>query len=243
MLSRRLLFGILLLLVVLSVAYTDSDRPEGEDNPCPVSPDNRNMVRRLITTIKGKDGDTVILPCSTKNKTDLSYDRVEWFKGMTTENKPIHKYVRRSDPPQTQRDDFKDRTSLSEEGLHSGDCSLNLRVKKSDSGSYYCCVPGRLYCPVNLEEEDSSKMHQNVTVSPVKPPNGTDGLNKIIGGVVGGVLGVGALIIIIALAYRYREQLMNYCSGMKPTNQQIYQVVPLQDQLPPPNQDLSEANR
>ncbi|XP_030266407.1 uncharacterized protein LOC115577644 [Sparus aurata] len=394
--SRRSLFGILLLLVVLSVAYKDSDRPEGKNNHCPVSPDNPLMVQRPITTIKGKDGDTVILPCSTKDKMDISHDRVEWFKGPTTENKPIHKYVWRGRAIQTQRDDFKGRTSISEEGLLSGDCSLSLTVTTSDSGLYYGCVAGLLYCPVNLEvlaaaedssqmnrndpespvnslihpeentnlydplnpdmlqcpnrtiegkdgdtvilpcstknkmdisleevewtfmdpttgkktvhlyfqgkdilheqrddfkdrtslfkkelssgncslsllattshsgkyqscvgghlcctvnlkvlpegKEDTSQKHQNVTESPDNPLNGTDGQKNIIGGVVGGVLGVAALIIIITLAYRYREQLMNFCRRRSSNNPQT-QSVSYQAQHPPQNQENEPADQ
>ncbi|XP_030286033.1 uncharacterized protein LOC115589329 [Sparus aurata] len=124
--------------------------PKGKNNTCP-DPDNPNMVQRPNTTIKGKDGDTVILPCSTKNRMNLSHDRVEWFKGPTKENKPIHKYIWRGHAIQIQRDDFKDRTSLFEEELSSGNCSLRLQVNTSHSGLYYCCVPGLLYCPVNLD--------------------------------------------------------------------------------------------
>ncbi|XP_030266414.1 uncharacterized protein LOC115577655 [Sparus aurata] len=105
---------------------------------------------------------------------DLSYDTVKWFKDSTTENEPIHKYVWRGHAIQTQRDDFKGRTSISEEGLLSGDCSLSLTVTTSDSGLYYCCVPGLLYCPVNLEvlpaeEDDTSQMNRNDPVSPDNP--------------------------------------------------------------------------
>ncbi|XP_030286850.1 uncharacterized protein LOC115589823 isoform X2 [Sparus aurata] len=229
---RRLLL-VILLFTWLTVAFGDSVRPAGKDtshkqdnqksNPCP-DPRNPNMVQRPNTTIKGKDGDTVILPCSTKNKTDISNKKIEWFKGPTTEDKPIHKYVRRFDPPQTQRDDFKNRTSLSEEGLLSGDCSLNLTVNTSHSGLYYCCVPGLLYCLVNLKVhpkgKDTSQEQDNRN-------DGTDGPtpNNWITGAVAAAFVVAALISLGVYCY--------YGSGQNSNNPPINLELPLRAQQPP----------
>lgn len=110
------------------------------------------VVQKLHTNVTGKDGDTVPLPCSTENKTNISRDIIQWYKGpKTKENKPIHKYVPRDRPPQTPRDDFINLTSLSEKGLLSGDCSLNLTVNTSHNDTYYCYVAGRLLCTVTLK--------------------------------------------------------------------------------------------
>ncbi|XP_030286863.1 uncharacterized protein LOC115589830 [Sparus aurata] len=247
--SRRSLFGILLLHMVLSVAYTDSVLPKGKNNPCP-DPDKPNMVQRPITTIKGKVGDTVILPCSTENKTDISHDRVEWFKDSTTENEPIHKYVWRGHAIQTQRDDFKDRTSLSEERLLSGDCSLNLTVNTSHSGSYYCCVPGLLYCPVNLEvlpEDDTFNKHQDVTESPDKPLNGTDGpttnywtTDHIVAVGVGVGVGVAVVAALIALVVHFcRKRCKQRCSQRNSNNSQKDQDILLRVR---PSKDEADQN-
>ena len=100
-----------------------------------------------------KVGVTVILPCSTKNKTDISRDLVEWLvKDPTTGNyTDVHVYNQGEDQLHKQRDDFKDRTSLFKEELSSGDCSLSLLVTTSHNGTYCCCVPGRLCCTVTLK--------------------------------------------------------------------------------------------
>ncbi|XP_030286883.1 uncharacterized protein LOC115589840 isoform X2 [Sparus aurata] len=231
------------ILLLLVACCGDSVHPE-ERNNFSHDPLNPDRLQCPITTIVGKDGDTVILPCSTKDKMDISHEEVEWtFKDPTTgKDKVVHTYFQGEDFLYKQSDEFKDRTSLFKEELSSGNCSLSLLVTTSHDGSYRCFVPGNLPCNFTLKvlpegEEDSSQKHQDVTESPDNP-NSTDGQNNVTGVVVGGVLGVVALIIIITLAYRYREQLKNLpCSQRKPKNQQIYQDVPLQAQRPPQDEE------
>ncbi|XP_030266406.1 uncharacterized protein LOC115577643 [Sparus aurata] len=227
--------GRLCCTVNLKVLPAEEDSSEDD----PVSPDKPNMLQCQNTTIEGKAGDTVILPCSTKNKMDISLEEVKWtFMDPTTGKKTVHLYFQGEDYLHQQSDDFKDRTSLFKEELSSGNCSLSLLATTSHNGSYQSYVGGRLCCTVNLKvlpaEEDSS---EDDPVSPDKPNNGTDGQNNIIGGVVGGVLGVAALIIIITLAYRHREQLKNCCSGTNSNNPQIYQDIPLQALQPPEDEE------
>ena len=110
-------------------------------------------MQRPNTNIEAEDGDRVILPCSTKDKTDISHDQVEWLvkDPATGEYEDVHLYHQGEDQLYKQRDDFKDRTSLFKEELSSGNCSLSLLVNTSHSDTYYCCVGGRLYCTVNVK--------------------------------------------------------------------------------------------
>lgn len=172
-------FEILLFILLVDVF----GGPGGKD---PVSPDNPLMLQCPNTPVPGEDGKPVILPCSTKNKMDISNDLVEWlFKDPTTgDYKHVHTYYQRKDQLHKQRDDFKNRTSLFKKELSSGNCSLRLQVTTSHNGTYQCrvVIDGKPdFCQVNLEvlpkgKNNTSLGNQDVTVSPVKPPNGTDGL-------------------------------------------------------------------
>uniref|UniRef100_A0A3Q1IDF4 Ig-like domain-containing protein n=1 Tax=Anabas testudineus TaxID=64144 RepID=A0A3Q1IDF4_ANATE len=52
----------------------------------------------------------------------------------------VHLYHNEADDPEAQIEDYKGRTALSHNNLFSGDCSLSLRVKTSDAGTYRCSV-------------------------------------------------------------------------------------------------------
>ncbi|KAM8747160.1 uncharacterized protein AB9X84_015278 [Acanthopagrus schlegelii] len=218
---------------------------DSEENNHLYDPLNPNMLQCPNTTTEVKDGDRVILPCSEKDKMDISHDQVEWtFKDPTTgEDKSVHLYFQREDFFQRQSDNFKDRTSLFRDQLSSGNCSLSLLVTTSHSGTYHSCVGGRLCCTVTLKvlpagEDDSSQMNQEVTVSPDKPNNGTDGptTTQEVG------LGVGIpaallLLVIIILVYRYRDQLMKFFSTIWSRMKTVYHGVPVQAQQPPQDEE------
>ena len=105
------------------------------------------------TTIEGKAGGRVILPCSKKDKKDISHEEVQWtFKDPTTgKDKDVHAYFQGKDYLEEQSADFKDRTSLFIDQLSSGNCSLSLLVNTSHSGTYNCSVGGQRYCTVTLK--------------------------------------------------------------------------------------------
>ncbi|XP_026225409.1 V-set domain-containing T-cell activation inhibitor 1-like isoform X2 [Anabas testudineus] len=80
---------------------------------------------------------TVILPCFTEPQTDVSLRPVEW---VVNDTDGVHLYRKKADDPEEQIEDYKGRTSLSHNNLSLGDCSLSLRVKMSDAGTYRCSV-------------------------------------------------------------------------------------------------------
>ncbi|XP_073330887.1 butyrophilin subfamily 3 member A2-like [Pagrus major] len=141
----------------LMVVCGDQDLPAGK-NSLSHDPDNPNMLQCSNTTIAGKDGDTVILPCSTKDKMDLSLEQVEWFfEDPPGEYKTVHVYFQHKDYLQKQSKDFRNRTSLFKEGLSSGNCSLRLKGTTSHSGRYFCSVPGYQRCTVTLKVLEAGK--------------------------------------------------------------------------------------
>ncbi|KAM8747158.1 uncharacterized protein AB9X84_015275 isoform 3-T5 [Acanthopagrus schlegelii] len=184
---------------------------------------------------------TLILPCSKKDKMDISLEEVEWtFKDPTTgEAKTVHLYFHGEDYLQKQSDDFKDRTSLFRDQLSSGNCSLSLLVTTSHSGTYHSCVGGRLCCTVTLKVlpaggDDSSQIHQEVTVSPDKPNNGPTQNNWTIGCIVGVAVVVGVAALIGLGIYRYHKHV---CCRRNPNNPQIYLAVPVLSQQPPQDEE------
>ncbi|XP_030266409.1 uncharacterized protein LOC115577647 [Sparus aurata] len=227
---------VILLFIGLVEVCGDSVHPE--ENTHHHDPFKPNRLQCPNTAIEGKDGDTVTLLCSTKNKMDISYEEVEWsFEDPAIGNETVHLFFQGEDQLHKQSDDYKDRTSLFKEELSSGNLSLSLRVTTSHSGTYYCSVAGHLPCTLTLKvlpkgKDDTSQKHQGDTVSPDNPNNDTDRQNKIIGGVVGGVLGVAALIALGVYCY--------YKHRMKPTNQQIYHGVPYQAQQQPEDEEKKQ---
>ncbi|XP_073330529.1 uncharacterized protein [Pagrus major] len=238
MIPPEQLLRVIVLVMGLMGACGDPGEDPGNDNPChdPVDP---YMLQRPNTII-GEDGDTVILPCSTKNKMNISLEQVEWlFEDPPGQYKSVHTYFQNKDQLQKQSDDFKHRTSLFKEGLSSGNCSLRLEVNANHSGRYHCCVSGQLCCNVTLKvgpkEKNPSQNHQEDTASPDNPNNGTDGQPetfKAIGG-VGGVVGVVVGVVVVAAAFIALVVYLRskrLCSGNKPNTPQPNQPArPPQD--------------
>ncbi|KAM8747999.1 uncharacterized protein AB9X84_015828 [Acanthopagrus schlegelii] len=189
----QMMMGKLLLVIMFVMVLVDvCGNSERKNNPCP-DPDNPLTLQHPNTTVKGKVGDRVILPCSAKDKKNISHDQVEWLvKDPTTgEYKDVHFYHQGEEQLYKQRDDFKDRTSLFKDQLSSGNCSLSLLVTTSHSGTYYCCVAGHLCCTVTLKVRPENN-----------PTRGPGNRNSVSGGqtqkVVHGV-GIVSLPLIITL--------------------------------------------
>ncbi|XP_073330886.1 V-set domain-containing T-cell activation inhibitor 1-like [Pagrus major] len=226
MIPPEQLLRVIVLFMGLMVACGDP----GED-----------PVLQCPNTIIGEDGDTVILPCSTKDKMDLSLEQVEWFFEDPTTRKyeTVHAYFQHKDYLQEQRDDFINRTSLFKEELSSGNCSLSLKETTSHSGRYHCHVPGHQSCNVTLKvhpkgKNNTSQNHQEGTASPGIPNNGTDKQPetfKAIGG-VGGVVGVVVAAFIALVVYLCRRRRKHLYSGRKPKISQTYLEVSDQAQQP-----------
>ncbi|KAM8747157.1 uncharacterized protein AB9X84_015275 isoform 2-T4 [Acanthopagrus schlegelii] len=195
-----------------------------------------NKLQCPNTTIEGKAGDRVILPCSTKDKKDISHEDVEWlYKDPTTgRDKRVHAYFQREDYLQRQSDDFRDRTSLFKDQLSSGNCSLSLLPNTSHSGAYYSRVGGRLSSTVTLNVLPAGA--DNPCPTPYFPNNGLTTTQKV-------VLGVCIpptlllLVIIIILVHRYRKRLMKFFSTIWSRMKTVYHGVLVQAHQPPQDEE------
>ncbi|XP_066512788.1 myelin-oligodendrocyte glycoprotein-like [Hoplias malabaricus] len=88
-------------------------------------------------------GEDVVLPCSLQPKVSAVDMSVEWRKlEMTTLT--VHLYKDFKDRLDEQAEIFRGRTSLSKEGLKTGNTSLKLSaVQPSDEGVYICLIKSR----------------------------------------------------------------------------------------------------
>ncbi|XP_053199646.1 butyrophilin subfamily 3 member A2-like isoform X2 [Scomber japonicus] len=85
--------------------------------------------------------DDIMLPCQLQPAEDVSALTVEWTR---SDLDPIFVHVRRAgqDVTYIKHPSYKDRTSLSIDGLKQGNISLKLsKVKLSDGGKYRCFIP------------------------------------------------------------------------------------------------------
>uniref|UniRef100_A0A671UAC7 Ig-like domain-containing protein n=1 Tax=Sparus aurata TaxID=8175 RepID=A0A671UAC7_SPAAU len=92
----------------------------------------------VLSVYQVKGEESVQLPFRTTP--DLPKDaKVEWY----CSNRTVHLYKNRSDQPDEQHQDYKDRTEMKKDLLKTGDLNLSLNLTKlhlSDSGSYTCTV-------------------------------------------------------------------------------------------------------
>ncbi|XP_035850141.1 myelin-oligodendrocyte glycoprotein-like [Sander lucioperca] len=86
-------------------------------------------------------GNDITLPCPVKPATDTVNEMLEWSR---PDLNPRFVHVRHSgdDRLVDQNPSYKERTSVSIDGLKQGDASLTLsKVKLSDEGTYICFIP------------------------------------------------------------------------------------------------------
>lgn len=87
----------------------------------------------------------MILLCATEPQTSVT--RVEWLANETTE---VHLYRNGHDELDDQATAYKGRTSLFNQEVPKGNCSLKLMVKDSDAGTYHCSVSPVVNCSITL---------------------------------------------------------------------------------------------
>ncbi|XP_036967447.1 butyrophilin subfamily 3 member A2-like [Acanthopagrus latus] len=87
-------------------------------------------------------GDNVTLPCHLEPAVDAAAITFEWTRADLSP-RFVHVWRSGENLMDLQNPAYKDRTSVSEEKLKSGDISLKLsNVKPSDEGKYRCFIPG-----------------------------------------------------------------------------------------------------
>ncbi|XP_030287164.1 uncharacterized protein LOC115590048 [Sparus aurata] len=107
----------------------------------------KRILRKKQVELKVKDcqveveegEESVQLPFRTTP--DLPEDAtVEWYRYKLSYRR-VHLYENRSDQPEKQHQDYKDRTEMKKDLLKTGDLSLTLKYpKETDTGEYWCLV-------------------------------------------------------------------------------------------------------
>uniref|UniRef100_A0A8C9XFQ9 Butyrophilin subfamily 1 member A1-like n=1 Tax=Sander lucioperca TaxID=283035 RepID=A0A8C9XFQ9_SANLU len=137
-------------------------------------------------------GNDITLPCPVKPATDTVNEMLEWSR---PDLNPRFVHVRHSgdDRLVDQNPSYKERTSVSIDGLKQGDASLTLsKVKLSDEGTYICFIPW-------LNTESSVQL---VVDGFFTDPSDSGSTAYIIIGLVVGVL----VILAVALAaWKWRQ--------------------------------------
>ncbi|XP_039678318.1 CD276 antigen homolog isoform X2 [Perca fluviatilis] len=154
------------------------------------------------TSLDAEADKTVILPCWTVPKMDVG-NKVEWVLNDTVD---VH--LLRNGKPEFdhQGKDYKDRTSLFDSQLGTGNCSLRLKTKMTHTGRYRCSVrigdetkhcfisltirphEGSNSTPLNLS--DSNQLHGT------NSPGGGNDSTFPPGGIVGIIVGIIVIIIL-----------------------------------------------
>uniref|UniRef100_A0A671VF92 Uncharacterized LOC115589959 n=1 Tax=Sparus aurata TaxID=8175 RepID=A0A671VF92_SPAAU len=99
------------------------------------------VLKFKVCRVEVKEGEeSVQLPF--KTTPDLPEDAtVEWKHYEPEPPKTVHLYENRSDQPEKQHQNYKDRTEMKRNLLKTGDLSLILKYpKKTDTGKYWCGV-------------------------------------------------------------------------------------------------------
>ena len=106
------------------------------------SPSGQSAVIGPLQPIVASVGDNVTLPCHLEPAVDAAAITFEWTRADLSP-RFVHVWRSGENLMDLQNPAYKDRTSVSEEKLKSGDISLKLsNVKPSDEGKYRCFIPG-----------------------------------------------------------------------------------------------------
>ncbi|XP_063325338.1 butyrophilin-like protein 2 [Pelmatolapia mariae] len=90
-----------------------------------------------VCQVEVKEGaESVQLPCKTRLNL-LEVAKVEWKERG---NRKVHVYKNGSDQPEEQHQDYRDRTTMNEDLLQSGDLSLTLKYPTEEDNSTYTCT-------------------------------------------------------------------------------------------------------
>ncbi|XP_039678309.1 uncharacterized protein LOC120572868 isoform X1 [Perca fluviatilis] len=192
-----------LLLVSIWIRTTDAVRNTAE-------------LRCPDTSLDAEVDKTVILPCWTVPKMDVG-NKVEWVLNDTVDVHLLRKGKHEFDD---QGKDYKDRTSLFNSELETGNCSLRLKTKMSHTGRYRCTVrigDETKHCFISLTvhpHERSNTTQLNLSDS-TNSPGGNKDSTFPPGGIVGIVFGIVGIIIIIILIWK-RKTCSEVLGGKRP---------------------------
>ncbi|XP_039678314.1 uncharacterized protein LOC120572873 isoform X1 [Perca fluviatilis] len=172
---------------------------------------NTAELRCPDTSLDAEVDKNVILQCLTVPKMDVS-NKVEWVLNDTVDVHLLrngkHEFVH-------QGKDYKDRTSLFDSELHTGNCSLRLKTKMTHTGRYRCsvrigdetkhCFISLTVRPHELNPSDVYRRRDNRSSIHEKPTDGnnTGSTNTLSAGAIAGIIIAviivkAAIIIIIA---------------------------------------------
>ncbi|XP_028462060.1 uncharacterized protein LOC114573987 isoform X2 [Perca flavescens] len=154
------------------------------------------------TSLDAEVDKTVILPCLTVPKMDVG-NKVEWVLNDTVDVHLLRKGKHEFDH---QWKDYKDRTSLFDSQLGTGNCSLRLKTKMSHSGRYRCSVrigDQTKHCFISLTvrpHEGSNTAQLNLSdINQLHGTNSPGGDNDSTFPLCGifGIVGISIIIIIL----------------------------------------------
>lgn len=92
--------------------------------------------------MEAEAGEMVVLPCITEPQ--LSIRMVDWTKQKNTSDYTVHAYRNKEHDLSEQLEEYQSKTSLFDNELSSGNCSLKLsKVEMSFGGTYTCFVKTR----------------------------------------------------------------------------------------------------
>ncbi|MGH0132274.1 UNVERIFIED_CONTAM: hypothetical protein FKN15_033915 [Acipenser sinensis] len=97
-----------------------------------------------------QEGEDAVLLCLLPPDTNAEEMEVRWYRELDS---LVHSYMIHRDVIEAQSEQYRGRTSLSQEELKTGNVSLQLReVRSSDEGSYSCCVlSAGLQCAAEIQ--------------------------------------------------------------------------------------------
>ncbi|XP_049923505.1 uncharacterized protein LOC126404365 [Epinephelus moara] len=168
------------------------------------------------TSVDGEIGKTVILRCLTEPQMNVNDMTVEWVVNDTDDH--VHAQRGGKQKLDDQMKEYKGRTSLFDNKLSEGNCSLRLTVQMSDSGSYHCSVIGEeilscfMYLTVHERVEidssglinkprDTSSSGSGQTGGDGKTGNDTSTPFPVVAISVAGVIPIIIAIIIIIVVF------------------------------------------
>ncbi|XP_032439749.1 sodium channel subunit beta-4-like isoform X2 [Xiphophorus hellerii] len=191
----------------------DVKTEDGSNNAdCRLSVTGQEKVVGGHDLIHAKVGDDVILPCHLEPPFDMNSLTIEWrFQGQI-----IHVQRRGAKDDESSDPKYQGRTSMFHDEFKKGNISLRLiKVTKEDEGNYTCFVP-KLQSQVR-KVKVTLKLDKNVAQGNLPATRGPDP------GVIGGVVVVGALILIFIIIYvvrRHRSEQIFPCWNNKSQNVQ-----------------------
>ncbi|XP_050924715.1 sodium channel subunit beta-4 [Lates calcarifer] len=156
--------------------------------------------------IQAEEGDDVTLQCHVDHSVNLTKYTLD-FTRADLSKKIVHAYRHGKDDPDPQMSEYRGRTTLIHADLSRGNMTLLISsVQMSDTGQYRCFVldlAASCTIVLNVVKKDKDNRREPsdfTTMTPLdlKENPGAEE-EKRVGAIVGGVLGVVALVILIII--------------------------------------------